>query len=161
MRIFALATAAALGVAAPAMALDLAVDNLRGSGDEETVPRPAAEDWEAMATLDLAEPPLVDADDQLDVIMEEDAIDLAPVASADGMKAVEDEAPATVQEAMMALAPPEPAIETIPVLHASPASERVLYEIPRASTSLSVIGGGWNLNNPRGSTVTLGAEWAR
>ena len=188
MRTIATAALVLAGMA-PASALDLSGGTLRGSGERGEAA--AGADWQAMATLDVDEAVVANPDDQLEAMMAEDGVvldrdairapdaiagatdDTAPVGfdeaafptepldAAETPEAMDEpSAPSTVQEAMLALAPPAPVIEEIPVLHAQP-SERVTYRVPRASASLSVIGGGWNLNNPRGSTVTLGADWAR
>ena len=151
MRIISLAAALAIGTAIPASALDLSGGKLRGSDESAT-----DADWATLASLEIDVPVAISPDDQLDAMVDEDGGVVLDTAETDA-----EPRATTVQEAMLELSPPEPVIETIPILHAMPREERVSYHVPRGTTSLQVVGGSWALNNPRGSTVTLGADWAR
>ena len=162
MRITAtLAAMLALGAAVPVTAMDLS-DGLRGP--VEGTPPP---DWEPLANIPVSA--TMSADDHLDAMMDDESPTRTIDVTADrdmgfavpGDDPFEPSATMTVQRAMMEANPPEPAKETIPILHATE-EVRPTYHVPRASSSMSVLSDrGWDLNNPRGSTITLGSRWAQ
>ena len=155
MRIIVPFTTLLLVGATPATALDLSGGGLRGSSTVASAPAVAA-----IAAADVEIAP--SADDELDALMQDEIGD-ETTASVDP-SLVDDAGPAepTIQEAMMALAPPEPVRETIPLLNPEPV-RAVQYGVPRASHSMEVLPrGGWGATgNARRSTVVLGGNWGR